>query len=109
MTRKNVNFGDKKRKKVTFIKTKIDDIEANKILVSKEEPCGTKNSLKYFIGYNDNDNDVIRLLCIRLPQMTGYVRTLEANTTMSFNDSDRLAINNFQKKYNQIWKRVEEL
>ena len=109
MTRKNVNFGDKKRKKVTFIKTKIDDIEANKILVSKEEPYGTKNSLNYFIGYNDNDNDVIRLLCIKLPQMTGYVRTLEANITMSFNDSDRLAINNFQKKYNQIWKRVEEL
>ena len=69
---------------MTFIKTKIDDIDANKILVSKEEPCGTKNSFKYFIGYNDNDNDVIRLLCIKLPQMTGYVRKLEGNTTMSF-------------------------
>ena len=31
--------------------TKIDDIDANKILVSKEKPDGTKNSFKYFIGY----------------------------------------------------------
>ena len=37
--------------------------------------------------------------------MTGYVRTFESNTTMSFK------INNKQllKKYNQIWKRVEKL
>ena len=54
--------------------TKIDDINVNKILVSKEEPYGTKNLVKYFIGYNDND--VIRPLCIKLPQMTDYVRKL---------------------------------
>ena len=40
------------------------DVNVNKILVSKKEPYGTKNALKYFIGYNDND--VIRplLLCV---------------------------------------------
>ena len=27
----------------------------NKKLVSEEEPYGTKNSFKYFIGYNDNN------------------------------------------------------
>ena len=27
---------------------------------------------KYFIGYNDND--VIRPLCVKLPQMTGYAK-----------------------------------
>ena len=47
------------------------------ILVSKKEPYGTKNSFKYFIGYNDND--IIRPLCIRLPQMTGYVRKFNEN------------------------------
>ena len=41
-----------KTKKVT----NIDYIDANEILVSKEEPYGTKNSFKYFIGYNDNDD-----------------------------------------------------
>ena len=95
---KNVNFGDKKIKKSDFYKNKkvtnIDDIDANKILVSKEEPYGTKNSFKYFIGYNDND--VIRPLCIKLPQMIGYVRKFEGNTTMSFKINDSKLL----KKYN---------
>ena len=68
----------KKIKKSDFYKnkkvTKIDDIDVNKILVSKEEPCSTKKWFKYFIGYNDN---VIRPLCIKLPQMAGYVRKFE--------------------------------
>ena len=69
MNGKNVNFGDKKTKKSNFYKNKkvikIDDIDVNKILVSKEERYGSKNSVKYFIGYNDND--AIRPLCIKLP------------------------------------------
>ena len=107
MSGKNVNFGNKKIKKQDFYKnkkvTKIDDIHVNKILVSREEPYGTKNSFKYFVGYNDND--VIRTLCIKLLQMTGYVRKTEGNTTMSFKISDKQLL----KKYNQIWKRVEKL
>ena len=74
MSRKNINFNDKKITKSDFYKDgkviKIDDIDINNILVSKEKPYGTKNSLKQFIGYNDND--VIRPLCVRFPQMTGY-------------------------------------
>ena len=53
MREKNVNFGEKKMKKVNFankVLVKIDDIDVNKILVSKEEPYGAKNSFKYFIG-----------------------------------------------------------
>ena len=69
MTGKNVNFGDKKIEKSNFYKNKrvikIDDIDVNKILVSKEEPYGLKTLFKYFIGYNDND--VIGPLCIKLP------------------------------------------
>ena len=101
MSRKNVNFGDKKILKSDFYKTKkvtkIDDIDVNKILVSKEELYGTK------IEYNDND--FIRPLCIKLSQMTGYVRKLEGNTTMSFKISDKQLL----KMYNQIWKRAEKL
>ena len=44
----------------------IYDLDVNKILVSKKESYGTKNSLKYFIGYKD-DEDIIRALCIKLP------------------------------------------
>ena len=73
----------KKKKKVTS----IDDVDVNKILVSKKEPYGTKNSFKYFIGYNDND--VIRPLCVRLPQMTGYARKFDENATMSFKANNK--------------------
>ena len=48
-----------KNKKKYFNKNKkvakIDDVDVNIILVFKEEPYGTKNPFKYFIGYNDND------------------------------------------------------
>ena len=83
---------------------KIDDIDVNKILVSKDEPYGTKNSCKYFIRYNDNN--VIRPLCIKLPQLIGYVRKFDVNTTMSFNiTTDKQLL----KKCNQIWKKVKSL
>ena len=39
--------------------------------LKEKEPDGTKNSFKYFIAYNDND--VVRPLYIKLPEMTGYV------------------------------------
>ena len=82
----NLNFNEKKIKKSTFYKSKriysTDDINVNNILVSKKEPYGTKNYLKYLIGYNDDD--IIRPLCIRLPQMTGYARKFDENATMSF-------------------------
>ena len=103
MSRKSVNFDVKKILKSDFYKnkkvTKIDDIDVNKILVSKEEPYGTKNSFKYFIGYDDND--VVRLLCVKLPQMTGYVKKFDDNVTMSFQISDKQLF----KRYNQIWKK----
>ena len=70
MSGKSINFDDKKINKTNFYKNKklfnINDLDVNKILVSKKEYYGTNNSLKYFTGYNDDD-DVIRPLCIKLP------------------------------------------
>ena len=86
MSRNSLLETDKKIKKSIFYKNKtinnIEGIDLNNILVSKKEPYGNKNSFKYFIGYNDND--VIRPLCIRLPQMIGYARKFDENATMSF-------------------------
>ena len=103
MSRKNVNFGGKEIKSEKEKAIKIDDIDVNKILVSKEEPYGTKNSFKYIIGYNDNN--VIRPLYMKLPQIIGYVKKFQGNTTMPFKINDRKLL----KKYNQIWKKVEKL
>ena len=56
MSRKTVNVDDKKINRSNLYKNKktfkIDDINTNKILVSKK---GTRNSLKYFIEYNDDN------------------------------------------------------
>ena len=61
---------------------KIDDIDVDKILLSKKRPYGTIKSIKYFNGYNNVDT--IRPLCIKLPQMIGYVNHFDGNKRMSF-------------------------
>ena len=107
MSGKNINCEDKKINKSNFYKDKklfkIEDIDINNILVSKKESYGTKNSHKYFIGYNNDD--VIRPLYTKLPQMIGYVKCFDSNKTMSFKASD----NNLLKKYNKLWERVSNL
>ena len=84
MSKKTIIFEDKKINKSNFYKNKnlfnLHDLDVNKIFVSKKESDGTKNSLKYFIGYNDDD--VIRPLCINLPQMIGSVKHFDSNKTM---------------------------
>ena len=75
----------------------------NNILVSKKESHGNKNSLKYFIGYNDND--IIRPLYVRLPQMTGYARKFDENAAMSFIVKDKQLL----KIYIRIWEKIEKL
>ena len=107
MSGKSINFDDKKINKSNFYKNKkffnLNDIDVNKILLSKKESYGAKNSPKYFIGFNDDD--VIRPLCIILPQMIGYVKHFDSNKTMSFKFSD----NKLLKTYNKIWETVGNL
>ena len=76
----------------------IDDIDVNKILVSKKETYGKYNSFKYFIEYNDND--VIRPLYFGLSQMTSYINKFDENKiTMSIMIKDKQLL----KNYNKIW------
>ena len=107
MNGKNINSDDKKINKSYFYKNKnlfnIHDIDVNKILVSKKESCGRKNSLKYFIGYDDDD-DVIRPLCIKLPQMIGCVKHVDSDNT-SFKVGD----NKLLKKYSKICGKIINL
>ena len=86
-----------KRKKIF----NIDDIDVNKILVSKKEQYGKNNSFKYFIGYNDND--IIRPLFVKLPQMTSYInkfnnkKTKITTATMSLMVKDKQLFKNYSK------------
>ena len=79
MNGKGINFNNKNIKKSDFYnKNKkifnIDDIDVNKILVSKKEQYGKYNSSRYFIGYNDNG--FIRPLYLFLSQTIGYIKNL---------------------------------
>ena len=107
MSGKSINFDDENINKSSFYENRkllsLSDIDFNKILVSKKESYGRKNSSKYFIGYNDDD--VIRPLCIMLPQIIGYVKQFDSNKTMSFKISD----NKLLKRYNKIWEKVSNL
>ena len=97
MSGKNMIFNNKK--------INLRQIDVNKVLVSKKkkqkknkETYVAKNSLKYFIGYNDDD--VIRPLYIKFPQMIGYGKCFDSNKTMSVKASD----NKLLKKYPEIWE-----
>ena len=107
MSGKSIKFYNKNIEKSEFYKNKkllkIEDIDFNKIFVSKKESYGTKNAIKYFIGYIDNNE--IKPICIRLPQMIGYAKYFDGNKTMSFKVTDKQLL----KKYNKIWEKVEEL
>ena len=93
------------KKKSDFYKNKkafqIDEVDANKILVSKKEPYYTKNALKYFIGYNDND--ATRPLCLTVPQMTCYAKKLNENAAMFFRVNNKQLL----KNYNKIWGKLK--
>ena len=104
-------FRRQKKKSDFYNKNKkifnINDVDVNKILVSKKEKYGKYNSFKYFIGYNEND--VIKPLYLELSQMNGYInkhknknKNKNKNTiTMSLMVKDKQLF----KNYNKIWKK----
>ena len=47
----------------------------------------------------------MRPLCIKLPQMVGYVKCFDSNKTMSF----KIIHNKLLKKCTKIWDRVSNL
>ena len=100
-------FDDRKINKRNFYKNKkliqIDNVDVDKIPVSKEGPYGKKISFKYFIGYNDNDD--IRLLCNRLPQMIGYAKYVHNNKTIFLKIIDKKPL----KKYMKICEKTGSL
>ena len=95
MSASSVIFDDKKIKKNIFYRSRkpfdVSDIDVNRIVISKEVVYGTKNSLKYFIGYNDEE-DVIRPLLLKLPQMIGYLKEFDDSITMSLRVDDKKQI-----------------
>ena len=68
-------------------------VDSSKILVSDKFKF-SDDGCKYFIGYSDGD--VIRPLCIIIPQMSGYVKYLDNGRSVHL-------------KYTEIWNKIKTL
>ena len=106
MSEKTINFGDKQINKKDFYNNKkqfnIEDININKILISKPETY-ENNMRKYIIGYNDNTISPLQLF---LPKMTGYLNIFKDGARkMSFFTNN----NEFLERYTVIWEKISDL
>ena len=106
MSEKTTNFGDKKINKKDFYNNKkqfnIEDIDINKILISKPETY-ENNMRKYIIGYNDNTISPLQLF---LPKMIGYLNIFKdgARKMSFFTDN-----NEFLERYTAMWEKISDL
>ena len=118
MSGNSINFDDRKIKKSDFYNNKnkkifnINNIDVDKILVSKKEKYDKYNSLNTLFGYSNND--IIRPLYLELPQMTGYINKFNENKSKNKNKnaitmSLKVKDKNLFKNYNKIWKNIEAL
>ena len=105
MTKKTLKFNNIRvnKKKFHMSKKAIDlmSVNVNKIVVS-DKFNHNEDCFKYFIGYQKGE--IVRPLCIILPQMSGYIKYLEyGNPNMSFLIKDE----EVGKKYEQIWDVIK--
>ena len=106
MSQKTINFGDKKINKKDFYNNKkefnIEDIDINKILISKPETY-ENNNRKYIIGYNDN---IISPLQLFFPKVIGYLNIFKdrARKMSFFTDN-----NEFLERYTAICEKISDL
>ena len=107
MSLQKTKFGDKEvdKKKIYSSKEAIllDSIDLNKIVASSRWKLND-TTYKYFCGYLNND--VIKSLCVILPQMNGYIKYFDdGGKNMSFVTVDEKVY----KKYDEIWNVVKGL
>ena len=107
MSSQKIKFGDGKVDKKEFYSSKqailLDSIDLSKIVVSSKWKIND-TTYKYFCGYLNND--VIKPLCVILPQMSRYIKYFDnGGKNMSFVTDDK----EVYEKYNQIWNVVKKL
>ena len=107
MSSQKIKFGDKEVDKKKFYSSKevilLDSVDLSKIVASSRWKLND-TTYKYFCGYLNND--VIKPLCIILPQMNGYVKYFDdGGQNMSFVTDDEKVY----EKYDEIWNVVKGL
>ena len=107
MSLRKIKFGNKEVNKKEFYSSKqaisLDSVDLNKIVVSKKWKIDD-TTYKYFCEYLNND--VIKPLCVILPQMNGYIKYFnDGGKNMSFVTDDEKVY----QKYNEIWELIRNL
>ena len=107
MSSQKIKFGDKEIDKKNFYSSKkailLDSVDLSKIVVSSRWKLND-TTYKYFCGYLNND--VIKPLCVILPQMNGYIKYFDnGGKNMSFVTDDKKGY----EKYDGIWNVVKGL
>ena len=81
----------------------LDSVDLSKIVVSSRWKLNDR-TYKYFYGYLNND--VIKALCVILPQMNGYIKYFDnGGKNMSFVTGDKKVY----RKYDEICNVVKSL
>ena len=103
MTKKTLKFNNNSvnKKKLHMSKEPIDLMLVNidQIVVSDKF---NNNGPRYFIGYQESE--IVKPLCIILPQMTGYIKYFERG---GMNMSFLIKNNKVCEKYKQIWGLIK--
>ena len=81
----------------------IYHVNIDRIVISTKFPLG-KKGFKYFIGYKDDNEEVIRS-CILFPKMSAYRRNFDETKYMPFLIKD----NELLEKCNGIWDKVSSV
>ena len=107
MSSQKIKFGDKEVDKKEFHSSKksilLDSVDLSKIVVSSRWKLND-TTYKYFCAYLNND--VIKPLCVILPQMNGYIKYFDnGGKNMSFVTDDK----EVYEKYDGIWNVVKGL
>ena len=107
MSSQKIKFGDNEVDKKKFYSPKeailLDSVDLSKIVVSSRWKLND-TTYKYFCGYLNND--VIKPLCVILPQMNGYIKYFDnGGKNMSFVTDDEEVYG----KYDEIWNAVKSL
>ena len=105
MSEKTLKFDNIRVNKKEFHKSKqpidLDLVNVDQIVVS-DKFKHSDDGFKYFIGYKEGE--IVKPLCIILPQMTGYIKYFEnrgKNMSFVIKDDDVL------DKYNEIWDKIK--
>ena len=87
---------DQSKKTIDLMSVNVDQI------VVSDKFNHNNDGFKYFIGYQKGE--IVKPLCIILPQMSGYIKYFEyGGQNMSFLIKD----DEVQEKYKQIWSQIQ--